>query len=124
MEKVDWKVEGMTCSNCALTISKFLEKEGMKEVKVNPIDGTVSFTNAEKEKEKLKSGIESLGYHVNDEAATSTTRKKRFLSNNKQRFLFCLPFTLVLMMHMLEHWVHIHWLMNPWIQLSLCIPVF
>ena len=32
MEKIDWKVEGMTCSNCAQTVSKFLVKEGMEEV--------------------------------------------------------------------------------------------
>ncbi|HNF45039.1 MAG TPA: HAD-IC family P-type ATPase, partial [Ferruginibacter sp.] len=42
--------------------------------------------------------------------------------NHLQRFLCCLPFTLVLMLHMLP-W-HIHFLMNPWIQLAICIPVF
>jgi Cu+-exporting ATPase len=25
---------------------------------------------------------------------------------------------------MLDKWVHIHWLMNPWVQLALCLPVF
>ena len=44
MEKVDWKVEGMTCSNCALTINKYLQKEGLQDVAVNPISGSVSFT--------------------------------------------------------------------------------
>ena len=43
MEKVDWKVEGMTCTNCALTINRYLEKEGLKDVKVNFIGGEVSF---------------------------------------------------------------------------------
>lgn len=28
------------------------------------------------------------------------------------------------MLHMLENWIHIHWLMNPWIQLLLCLPVY
>ncbi len=28
------------------------------------------------------------------------------------------------MLHMLDKWVHIHWLMNPWIQLALCLPVY
>ena len=32
MEKVDWKVEGMTCTNCALSINRYLDKEGMKDV--------------------------------------------------------------------------------------------
>jgi Cu+-exporting ATPase len=54
MEKVQWKVEGMTCSNCALTIHKFLEKQGLKEVKVSAIGGDVSFEmNEEHTKEEL-----------------------------------------------------------------------
>ncbi|MFT3910038.1 MAG: cation-translocating P-type ATPase [Ferruginibacter sp.] len=124
MEKVDWKVEGMTCSNCALSVRKFLQKEGMQEVNVNPLDGAVSFIKKEKtEISKLKNGIGSLGFKVVDETA-AINEKKPFLSNNKQRFLFTLPFTLVLMLHMLHSWVPIHWLMDPWIQLSLCLPVF
>ena len=27
MEKVVWKVEGMTCTNCALTINQYLQKK-------------------------------------------------------------------------------------------------
>jgi P-type Cu+ transporter len=47
MEKVDWKVEGMTCTNCALTINKYLTKEGLSDVKVNFIGGEISFNLAE-----------------------------------------------------------------------------
>src|SRR5882672_10032368 len=98
MEKIDWKVEGMTCSSCALTVSKFLQKEGMEDVKVNPLDGAVSFTKKENtELARLKNGIGSLGYKVVDETAAKNEQKP-FLSNNKQRFLFTLPFTLVLML--------------------------
>ncbi len=124
MEKVDWKIEGMTCSNCALTVSKFLQKEGMQEVKVNPIDGAVSFIKEEStELPKLKKGIDSLGYKVVDENS-GIEKGNHFLSNNKKRFLFTLPFTLVLMLHMLHGWAPVHWLMNPWVQLALCLPVF
>ncbi|MEP6677106.1 MAG: cation-translocating P-type ATPase [Ferruginibacter sp.] len=123
MEKAAWKVEGMDCSNCALTISKYLTKQGMQEVKVNPIDGDVSFSFDEIiPEQKLKSGIEGLGYKVVSDGAIAATGKKAFLSDHRQRFLFCLIFTLPLMLHMLP-W-HIHWLMNPWVQLSLCTPVF
>lgn len=124
MEKVDWKIEGMTCSNCALTVSKFLQKEGMEEVKVNPIDGAVSFIKKEStELPKLKKGIDSLGYKVVDENS-GIEKGNHFLSNNKKRFLFTLPFTLILMLHMLHGWAPVHWLMNPWVQLALCLPVF
>jgi P-type Cu+ transporter len=123
METVNWKVEGMDCANCALTISKYLSKEGMNEVKVNVIDGQVSFVNpAEKEEDKLKKGIQTLGYTVVAAEAGQAPAKKGFLKTYRGKFLFCLPFTLVLMMHMLP-W-HIHLLMNPWVQCALCLPVF
>jgi P-type Cu+ transporter len=124
MEKVDWKVEGMDCTNCALTINRYLQKEGMQSVKVNFIGGEVSFDlNGNKTKEELNKGIADLGYKVVSEQQIQNPKPKTsFFSNHLQRFLFCLPFTLVLMLHMLP-W-HIHFLMNPWIQLSICIPVY
>jgi len=123
MEKVDWKVEGMTCTNCALTINRYLEKEGLKDVKVNFIGGEVSFElNENKTKEALTKGIADLGYTVVNENQKSEVKSQKLFANHLQRFLFCLPFTLVLMLHMLP-W-HIHFLMNPWIQLAICIPVY
>jgi P-type Cu+ transporter len=128
MEKVEWKVEGMDCTNCALTITRYLQKEGMKTVKVNFIGGDVSFElNGNKTKEALRKGIADLGYKVaNENTATQIPNSKfrvtQLFTNHLQRFLFCLPFTLVLMLHMLP-W-HIHFLMNPWIQLAICLPVF
>jgi Cu+-exporting ATPase len=125
METIQWKVEGMTCSNCALTISKYLQKQGQQNVQVNPIDGDVIFDTVEGGKlEDLKKGISSLGYTVVNDHAGTLTEKRPLLHNNMRRFLFCLPFTLVLMLHMLGPWVHFHWLMNPWVQLAICLPVF
>jgi len=39
------------------------------------------------------------------------------------RFLFCIVFTAPLMLHMIPG-LHIHMLMNPYVQLGLTIPVF
>ena len=136
MEKVEWKVEGMDCTNCALTIAKYLNKEGLKDVKVNFIGGDVSFEmNGNASKETIAKGIEGLGYKVVDDGQQTTDNSKASGSSrwsmvggrwsfqsHLQRFLFCLPFTLVLMLHMLP-W-HIHFLMNPWIQLAICLPVY
>jgi len=123
MENVQWKVEGMDCSNCAITIHKYLEKKGMKNVKVNFANGDVSFNiNSEITAEKLANGIKDLGYEVADRQQVGGN-KKQFLSTHLQRFLFCLPFTLVLMLHMIPG-LHIMWLMNPWVQLALTIPVY
>ena len=130
MEKIQWRVEGMDCSNCALTIHKFLQKEGMKNVKVNFASGDVSFEmNGEHTAEKLSNGIRDLGYEVTNlkllqkESFGQTPNSKPFLHTHLQRFLFCLPFTLVIMLNMIPG-VHLHWLMNPWIQLVLTLPVY
>ncbi|HEX8313824.1 MAG TPA: cation transporter, partial [Flavisolibacter sp.] len=124
MEKISWKVEGMHCANCALAINKFLHNKGAKNVTVNAIDGDVSFEVVEKEKPvEIAKGIESLGYKIIEEGIAKTEKKKPFLSNHGQRFLFCLPFTAVLMLHMIPG-LHIHFLMNPWVQLALTLPVF
>lgn len=128
MEKVDWKVEGMTCTNCALSIDRYLHKEGVKDVKVNFIGGEVSFQlNGNKSKEELTKGIADLGYKVIGEETSAQMPNSKFqipfsFSNHLQRFLFCLPFTLVLMLHMLP-W-HPAFLMNPWIQFAICLPVY
>ena len=124
MEKVEWKVEGMDCTNCALTISKYLNKEGLKNVKVNFIGGDVSFElNESKSKEQLTKGITNLGYTVVNELPIGNNKTPaKLFTNHLQRFLFCLPFTAILMLHMLP-W-HIHFLMNPWIQLAICLPVY
>lgn len=125
MKTIQWKVEGMTCANCALTINKYLEKKGMQNVKVNPIDGDVTFEVVEGiEKDAMIKDIHDLGYEVVAEGLQTFKTKKRFLSTQVERFFFCLPFTLVLMLHMFERWIHIHWLMNAWVQFAICLPVY
>ena len=125
METVQWKVEGMTCANCALTINKYLEKKGQRRIRVNPMDGLVSFELAEGGSgEEMRKGIEELGYHVVTGATETESLRKPFLSTHLRRFLFCLPFTAVLLLHMLHGRLPLHFLMNPWVQLVLCLPVF
>jgi Cu+-exporting ATPase len=124
LEKVNWKVEGMSCTNCALTVNKFLEGKGMQEVKVNFMGGDVSFEMpAQTPKQELAKGIEGLGYHVVTGEAGDTRKDKRIFKNHLQRFRFCIIFTLPLMLHMIPG-VHIHFLMDPYVQLALTIPVF
>ena len=88
-ETVNWKVKGMSCTNCALTIHKYLEQKGLKNVKVNFIGGDVSFehngniTNAE-----IQKGIDALGYHVDNGTAEETTTQRISLKNHLQRFVF------------------------------------
>ena len=49
-EKTLLNVEGMTCSNCALGVTRMLEKKGLKEIRVDFTSGEVSFEEVETEK--------------------------------------------------------------------------
>ena len=133
MEKVQWKVEGMDCTTCALSIHKFLDKKGATNIKVNFATGDVSFDhNGGVAEDKLATGVVDLGYkvltasaqahgHDHDEVNTP------FFKSHLQRFWFCFPFTAILMLHMipgLKHLPAFHWIGNPWVQLGLTIPVY
>ncbi|HRI20577.1 MAG TPA: cation transporter, partial [Panacibacter sp.] len=123
MEKVNWKVEGMSCTNCALSIDKYLQAKGLQNVKVNFIGGDVSFeVNGNITKQELQKGIDDLGYHVVN-GTGEQKKNKKFFKNHLQRFLFCIVFTAPMLVTMIPG-LHIHALMNPYIQLALTIPVF
>ncbi|MDE3253010.1 MAG: cation-translocating P-type ATPase, partial [Bacteroidota bacterium] len=124
MEKVTWKVEGMSCTNCALTIDKYLQGKGLQEVKVDFLGGDVSFVaESPIPKQDLAKGIEGLGYHVITGDEKVAKKDKRIFKNHFQRFLFCLVFTAPLMLHMLPG-LHFHILMDPYVQIALTLPVF
>jgi Cu+-exporting ATPase len=128
MEKVKWEVEGMSCTNCALSIQKYLEKEGVENVKVNFMGGDVSFdmNGVGVTKEKLQKGINSLGYkvHTHEAGHHDHDEKTFWFKTNLQRFVFCLIFTLPLLFVHTIPIIHIHALMNPYVQLALTVPVY
>ncbi|MDX2245210.1 MAG: cation-translocating P-type ATPase [Bacteroidia bacterium] len=118
MKQVELAVKGMTCTNCALGIQKYLEKEGMESVMVNFAEESVIFeTNEEESVPALIDGIERLGYKVMGEESV----EKKGFSDIERYFLFCLIFTTPLLLHMFVSW---HILHNPWVQLGLTFPVF
>jgi Cu+-exporting ATPase len=125
-ENIQWKVEGMDCNTCALNIHRFLDKKGMKNVKVNFATGDVSFDiNGDITTAQLVKGIEDLGYKVASEQQAYFVGKKPFLSTHLQRFWVCLPFTAILLLtHLPSLHDYMHWLMNPWVQLVLATPVY
>ena len=119
MTTVNWKIDGMSCSTCALTVRNYLEKKGLQNVKVNLAGGDVSFeAPGQVDDSQLQKGIKDLGYTVLQEAAGGTAPKKA-LNKHLRYLLICLPFTLVLLLHMV-----IPGLMNTWLQLFLCLPVY
>ncbi|MFN9710081.1 MAG: heavy metal translocating P-type ATPase [Bacteroidota bacterium] len=124
--KINWKIEGMTCANCALTISNYLKKEGAENIQVNPVSTELSCEiNADEERLKsLEKGIRQLGYRVEKENEDADNQPKQPMNQYLRYVLICSPFTLLLLLHMFHNWLHLHWLMNPYVQLSLCLPVY
>jgi len=125
METINWKVEGMSCPSCALTIGKYLEKKGGRNVKVSLASGDVSFdTNGQSDRQQLQQGISDLGYTVVKDEAPAAKSGGRRLHKQLRYFLFCLPFTSLLFLPMIPGMSVLHWLMYPWVQLLLCLPVY
>ena len=122
MEKVEWKVDGMSCTNCALSIHKYLQSNGVVEPKVSFMEGEVHFEMpSETTKEKLIKGIQNLGYKVRGQEESAP--KKKFLDNNKDRAFFCLIFALPILVPMLPG-IHWHFMMQPLVQLIFTVPIF
>ena len=85
-ENVQWKVDGMDCSSCALTIHKYLEKQGMKNVKVNSVSGDVSFQmNGGAATPKIIKGLSDLGYQVANQQLVTEKKKPFFIKQVRHK---------------------------------------
>lgn len=130
-EKIHWNVEGMDCATCALTVNSYLKKQGGQDVKVNFATGDVSFILHDNSAlQKMADGVTRMGYKVvpgngvpGHVHSNSTATGAGFLKTTMQKFWFCLPFTALLMLHMIPA-LHDSWLMQPWVQLAICLPVY
>ena len=121
-DKTILNVEGMTCSNCALGISRFLEKQGLHQINVDFASGEVVFEHVEEAKiASIITGINNLGYTVIDESADSSVSKAPKYTSLQIKFIICAIFTFPLLLHMFLDEPIFH---NSWFQLILTIPVF
>ena len=114
------KVSGMTCTNCALSVRKQLEKKGFKKVDVDFANGEVSFeTDDESLVGNARSNIESLGYKVVDTDKPEEPKKGLSMIEKKFWFSFVLTVPLVVAMFLPFDFLH-----NDIFQLILTVPVF
>ena len=120
---VEWTVEGMDCVNCATSITRFLERKGLKDVYVNYATGEVRFQAGEQavDMEALKKGIAKLGYHV-----AEPEEQPAFWSLDRKLLVSALFTVPLLLQHivMAIGFHGIHALHDPWVQLLVCLPVF
>jgi P-type Cu+ transporter len=128
-QTITCKVEGMTCGNCALTISRYLQKQGLKDVSANAASGEVNFTTGNQtDIERIYKGINELGFTVvkpgeNGHGGHDHDHHGHSHGSGLSRLLIiCVIFTVPLLFHMFVG--HDNILNNPWLQLTLCLPVY
>ncbi len=122
---VTLEVEGMTCTNCALGITKTLEKTGLSNVHADFASGEVSYNSSETiGTDTVVHKIESLGYKVKNAPGDAISTHNHGNSSGwgiEKKFFFTLFFTVPLMSHMV--FPHDSFMQNPWLQLGLSLPV-
>lgn len=119
-KSVQCKVDGMTCGNCALTVTTYLTKQGASNAVANASTGDVTFDIVDESMEhKLLDGINDLGYKVQEETHDDEHGKSH--SEVKKYLLISIFFWVPLMLHMFINWMPLH---NPYVQLALTLPVY
>lgn len=118
-QPTELEVSGMTCTNCALSIQKLLEKQGGQEVNVNFATNEVRFINAQDiALDKIINDIESLGYQVIK--SDNKEEPVKVQSTLETKLLISALFTFPLLLHMFLPFAVLH---NPYLQLILSLPV-
>lgn len=122
-EKTHLNVEGMTCSNCALGVTRLLEKRGLKEVRVDFTSGEVVFEEVTPDLlPAIMEGIRQLGYRVtNPIDGLGVSEKEPFVKSEEFLFLVCAFLTLPLLLHMVLPFALLH---HPVFQCLVSLPVF
>lgn len=116
-------VEGMTCGNCALTISRLLERKGMRHISANAASGEVAFTAPDETNvETVYDAIDALGYKVVREGDVAHDHDHHdHAEAGTILLIICAILTVPLLAHMFTSWSVLH---NPWVQLALATPVY
>ncbi|MBN9484896.1 MAG: hypothetical protein BGO70_05750 [Bacteroidetes bacterium 43-93] len=118
-------VEGMTCGNCAITISKLLEKKGATNISANAASGEVSFSVPEEaDVEKVYDSIDGLGYKVvrgEEDIASHASHASHDHDHSARYLLISALLTVPLLAHMFTNWYVLH---LPWVQFAFATPVY
>jgi Cu+-exporting ATPase len=117
-EEVTVLVAGMDCANCALGVTRRLNKGGFADVHVNFATGEVRISQAGPiDLDVVSRLVAEAGYTYvgqREPVATGPSATEKLL-------VFTLPFSLALMAHMVVAWPPLH---DAVVQLVLCLPVF
>ena len=120
-KKYVFKLEGMSCSNCALSIEKQLQKNKIVEFNIDFANNELSVPRGKNISEnKIIELITKIGFKATLLSSEKTTKK--LISKTEVLFVVSLIFTLPLLAHMFLN--HEHFLSKPSVQLFLCLPVY
>ncbi|HMQ49871.1 MAG TPA: cation-translocating P-type ATPase [Saprospiraceae bacterium] len=121
---VELKVEGMNCNNCAMSLNRYLERQGFKDVYVNFQTSEVRYDANESavHLEQIKKGIQSMGFQVVEEDAPPM--KKRWSLERKLWVSAMLTLPLFLNHFLMMAGIHVPALETPWVQFLFCLPVY
>lgn len=121
LKDVKIEVEGMTCTNCALGVTKYIEKSGARDVSVNFQTNEAKFKLAEDQNlEEIITGINKLGYKASKLNNETKKEEKGFRFEIEQKLLIVSILTVPLLLHMFIDSELLH---SPDFQLALTIPV-
>ena len=111
-------VEGMTCANCAQSLTKHLASSGYTNLDVNFAKGELVLpADQSVDLEKLSKEISNAGFKY---TGLKADLKEGGMSSIEKKFLFTLPFTVPLLLHMIPG---IPFVGDPLVQLILSLPV-
>lgn len=110
-------IEGMTCANCALSVTKTIEKKGGKNVNVDFISGEADFEVKDAvEIEDITEAVNSIGYHVSNHAAGKKKVRQGHNLTLRNRMLVSITCSIPLLLSMFIN-------LDGYIQLLLTIPI-
>ncbi len=119
---VELKVDGMDCNNCAMSITRFLERKGLADVYVNFSTKEVRYRETEEgiDQEKVKRSLAKMGYVVQEAEqpeARWTLERKLWIS---------VVFTAPLLLHhlLMLAGLGLPFFEYPGVQFLVCLPVF
>jgi len=119
-KNIQWQVQGMSCTNCALSIEKYMKAQNAPNVNVDFATAQLTFDwDGSTELSDLKRGINQLGFTVN-EADTATEKRRLGLNFFEWKLAICLLFTLPLLLGMIPVLKALH---QPFVQFLLSLPV-
>ncbi len=129
LSEVSLKIDGMTCGSCSLRIEKALSKApGILSSAVNLATESafIKFTKNKVSVNDLIKAVKSAGYvasAIDLDTNQPTNKKPDSKSNEFWKIVIAAVLSAPLVLPMLMEPIGFHWILHPWIQLSLATPV-